>query len=281
MNATAIWEESIAAATAIENPSHPIARRVRDILRAGSSARRTVLIDDEENIVQALRSGVRLESLYFAEHGPVVNEEVLAATISSRIPVHRVSVSTLAAIFGPEKRTRVFALADRPRPRTLADLARMEGDVVVLDGVRLAGNIGAITRSAAALGAAGVILIDSGITSTYDRRLIRASRGLVFSLPVVLSTHQQVADFLRETSIMLVGLAADASAPLAELSEIPGRLALLLGSERAGASEALVALASRHYTIPIDPGIDSLNVSVAGAIALYERGRGTQAHAHP
>lgn len=264
---------SISAPAAIDAPSHPAVRRLRDILRAGAAVRRTIVVEDEENIVQAVRRGVRLDSVFLARGADLGAREVADAVRSQRVPVHRLSGPAATAVFGSERRSRVLALIDRPPARSLADIAAASGDVVILDGVRLPGNIGAITRSAAALGAAGIVLVDSGLTSIWDRRLIRASRGLLFALPIVQATRAEVAAFAAETSLILVGLAAGAAAPLTGLSQLPDRLALLLGGEREGASAELTALCARQFAIPTDPDVESLNVSVAGAIALYERGR--------
>jgi tRNA G18 (ribose-2'-O)-methylase SpoU len=142
---------------------------------------------------------------------------------------------------------------------------------VILDGVRITGNIGAIIRSAVALGAAGTVLVDSGLASAYDRRVIRASRGLSFAHPVVLATREDVAALLASSSATLVSITGEATAPLAGLARIPGRVALLFGGERAGASAGLDALAARRFAIPMTPGVESLNVSTAAAIALYAR----------
>lgn len=273
---TAPSADSLTLDAVIESSADPVARRVREVLRAGSRARNTILIDDEENIMQALRSGARLDGVYVTHHPTVLTTEVLAAVRSDRIPIHRLADTVAKELFAGDKRARVFALAAHPRQHTLDHLARRAGDIVILDGVRLAGNIGAITRTAAALGGAGIAVIESGLASVYDRRLIRSSRGLVFALPVVLASRGEMHRFLRDASATLVSLAADATTPLTELATVPGRVALLLGSERTGASHELDALATHRYAVPMSHGVESLNVSVAGALALYVRGTATR-----
>lgn len=259
------------AEAVIERVSDPLARRVGDVLRAGNRARRAILIDDEENVLQAMRSGIRVEAIVLSRDVRALGPELAGAARAHGARIRRIDEAVTAALFGRGKRARVFALAACPRKHTLDDIAARPGDILVLDGVRLAGNIGALTRSAAALGAAGIVLIDSGMTSVYDRRLIRASRGLVFALPVVLAAPADLPGFLDRAGAGLVGLAATADVPLAELARMPGRVALLLGGERCGASRELEALAERRLAVPMSPGVESLNVSVAGALALYER----------
>lgn len=251
---------------------NPVARRVADVLRNRSAKPKIFLIDDAENIDQALRSGIRLDSLYVTE-GQELPGSIAAATYSSRVPVHVLAVSVAKSLFGGEKRARTFALAHAPQQPPLHELPGRPGDVVVLDGVRVVGNIGAITRTACALGAAGVVLIDSGLKSPLDRRLVRASRGLVFTVPVILATRSEFNAYVQREGLILASLTADATEPLSSIRDVPGRLALVLGGERDGVSTELDSLTSHRYAISMTPDVESLNVSVAAGIALYEHRR--------
>lgn len=257
------------AVEAIDSPRHPAVRRVTDILRAKTRNPKTVVVDDEENILQAIRSGIRLDSLYFTQ-----DVEAAADTIRGRardpLPGYLLSNDVAKGLFGGEKRSRMFALATAPKPSRLSDLLTRSGDIIVLDGVRLVGNIGAITRTASALGAAGIVLIDSGLSTVLDRRLVRASRGLIFALPVAIATRQEVSDFLQREHIPAAVLAADAQQPLSAIKELDERVALVMGAERIGHSDELAATAQRQYSIPMSSEVESLNVSVATALALYE-----------
>lgn len=261
-----------AADGVIDSIRHPVARRVADVLRSRSATPRVFVIDDEENIVRAVRCGVRLDSLYVTGSMAAAPASILAA-VAHAVPCRVLSESVAGNLFGAERRSRVFALAHRPPQPRLRDLSARRGDVVVLDGVRLVGNIGAITRTACALGAAGVVLVDSGLTTVLDRRLIRASRGLVFAIPVVLASRDEFCDYARRAELALATLSAQATEPLSSIRAAPGRLALVMGGERPGVSDELDALASVRYSIPMTSDVESLNVSVAAGIALYEHRR--------
>lgn len=255
----------------IDSPHHPAAARVADVLRSRSSRPRTLVIDDEENIAQAIRAKVTIIAVCTS-----VSELDDALGLQKKAPsadVHVFTDEVMSSLFGHERRSRVFALAHAPRPASWRDIADAPGDLVVLDAVKIAGNIGAIIRSSCAFGAAGVVLVDSGITSIYDRRLIRASRGLLFSIPVLLATASEVETFLRAERMLLASMTADATSPLTAIAATAERVAILMGSERRGASDALTAIAGQRYAVPMAPGVESLNVSVAAAIALYERRR--------
>lgn len=241
---------------------------VRAVLRGRRAGRGLFLVDDPENIDQAVRAGVRVLKIF---HTSEVPPRAPDGSAFRGVPHARVPADVAKDVFGVERSSRVFAVARRPRAHGLDALARRDGDVVVLDGVRLAGNIGAVVRSSAAMGAAGVVLVDSGLTTVTDRRLVRASRGLVLSLPVVLATAEDVVEFCRAADLPLVVADAEAAQPVHALGAVTRRVALVFGSERRGCSEELRARAAGAVTIPTAPHVESLNVSVAAAITLFCR----------
>jgi rRNA methylases len=261
-------------AQAIDSVRHPVARRIADVLRNRSNKPRVFVIDDAENVEQAIASGIRLDSVYVT-HSAASDLSTLLP-VDDDVPKYILEDRVAGELFGDQKRPRVFALARAPRTPVLDDLRGTRGDLVVLDGVRLVGNIGAITRTACALGAAGLILLDSGLRTTLDRRLIRASRGLVFFLPIVLAERRECTEFLRHERISIATLSADAESPLRWLRSVADRVAIVLGSERDGVSHDLDQLANHRYSIPMTPGVESLNVSVTAGIALYEHGAGQE-----
>lgn len=253
----------------IDSAKHHAARRVADVLRSRSANPRTILIDDDENIVQAVRSGVTLDALYLTPSAaPFIGG--VPEIGSAEVPKHILADDVAQQLFGAQKRSRCFALARAPRPPKLHHLCDLRGDILVLDGVRLLGNIGAIVRTACAFGAAGVVMIDSGLSTPWDRRLIRASRGHVFSLPVITAAWEQFMSFIDQESIAIASLSADAPEPLRSIRSAPERLAIAVGSERTGVSQRLNTRKSYEYAIPLAGEVESLNVSVAAGIALYE-----------
>lgn len=259
------------SAAVIDDARHPAVRRVADVLRSRAPKARTILIDDEENIIQAVRAGVEIITLYFS--ADLFEDASRSRLVGSAADVQVLSREVLRGLFAGEKQSRMFALARAPKTASWRNFSSRQGDLLVLDGVRIPGNIGAILRSASAFGAAGVVLLDSGLTSIYDRRLIRSSRGLVFTIPVMNCTHGDLATFLHTEQIPLAALTADATDLLDAINQVPTRLAILMGSERAGPSDVLAHKAKYRYGVPMMPGVESLNVSVAAGIALHERHR--------
>ncbi|RGE20718.1 TrmH family RNA methyltransferase [Leucobacter sp. wl10] len=267
--------EAIAAETgapgrvqSIDSARHPVARRVADTLRNRSQKPRVFIIDDRENIEQAVACGIRLDSLYAA--ASAAEDRFIFAADHPRTPLYILGDAVIGRLFGEQKRARVFALAHSPRRPRLRDLSRNSGDVIALDGVRLIGNIGATTRTACGLGAAGVVLLESGLRTVLDRRLIRASRGLVFATPVVTATREEFAGFVHREGLPVAALSAGATEPLNAIRSVQERLVISLGGERDGLSPEMAALATHRYAIPMASRVESLNVSVTAGIALYE-----------
>ncbi|HET6884353.1 MAG TPA: RNA methyltransferase, partial [Pirellulales bacterium] len=131
-------------------------------------------------------------------------------------------------------------------------------------------NLGAILRISAALGADAVVL-GRRCADPFSRRVLRVSMGAALRLPLV-ETDDLAADLSKLRSdwqYQLIATVLDRDAePLANMSRSP-RVALLFGSEGHGLERSLVALCDRRATIPMQEGIDSLNVAVAAGICLH------------
>ncbi|WP_265445835.1 TrmH family RNA methyltransferase [Flexivirga meconopsidis] len=256
----------------ITDRSDPAVQRLTDLNRKARGPVRSLLIEDFDPLLQAIRSGLDFVEVYGLQ-GADFPDEIREACDDRRIPVRLLSTELAGEIFKIEKKPKVFGIAHLPKPARLRDVADNRQDLVVLDGVKIVGNIGAIIRSSFAFGVSAVVLIDSDLPSIADRRLVRASRGYVFSLPVILATRQQLASFLQDqaSGVRLATFDAHAETQLEELAGIPDRLALVLGSERFGPSSELHRGSALEVSIPMNPDAESLNVSVSAGIAMYTR----------
>ncbi|MDR1118085.1 MAG: NshR/TsnR family 23S rRNA methyltransferase [Bifidobacteriaceae bacterium] len=254
----------------VEELSDPRAQRLADLAKPGRANAKAVLIEDPETLLQCLRSGVDFLEVYHQADRPP-QPELAELCAARRVPLAPVAPAVVNRVFKADRKPHVFGAALVPRPATLGRLLEAPGDIVVLDGVRITGNIGAIVRSATALGAAGVVLLDSGIASVADRRLLRASRGHVFSIPVVLAEAPQLLAFLETNRIPALVFGASAEMGLADAVRDPGRHALVFGSERQGPSALLRGARATPVSVPMTRGVESLNVSVCVGVALHER----------
>lgn len=116
--------------------------------------------------------------------------------------------------------------------------------------MKIVGNIGAIVRTSFALGAAGIVLVDSDLTTIADRRLIRASRGYVFSLPIVLASRADAIAHFRRTGVPLIAFDTEGDLAVSDLRDADEQLALVLGSEKTGTSRSFESIASHCVSIP-------------------------------
>jgi 23S rRNA (adenosine1067-2'-O)-methyltransferase len=254
----------------IANPSDPAVQRIIDVTKPSRSNIKTTLIEDIEPLMQCIAAGVEFIEVYGSDSTPF-SSELLDLCRRKNIAARLIDSSIVNQLFKGERKPKTFGIARVPRPARFSDIASRSGDVVVLDGVKIVGNIGAIVRTSLALGASGIVLVDSDITSIADRRLQRASRGYVFSLPVVLSNREEAIAFIRDSGIQMMSLSADGEVSVKDLGDSPDRLALLLGSEKGGPSDQFEKASSASVSIPMISSTESLNVSVYLGIALHER----------
>lgn len=164
----------------------------------------------------------------------------------------------------------VVALFRRPPRPSVAELFSRCRRVVVLEAVDNPANVGAIVRNAAGLGWDGLVL-DHTSADPLARRSLRVAMGTAFTLPHARTTDlagDLALELTRTDGFDLVALTPDAAA--IELDSVtPGeRMAVLIGSERAGLSRGLLDLAT-PVRIPMAAGVDSLNAAAASAIACY------------
>ena len=163
----------------------------------------------------------------------------------------------------------IIALFDRPARPTVAELAATSHRLVIVEAVDNPTNIGSIIRNAAALGWDGLIL-DHTSADPLSRRSLRVGMGTAFSLP-----HARTIDLAGElrdlAGIEFYAMTPDPDAvPIGSFT--PGdRIAIMIGSERSGLSDELLALAT-PVRIPMAAGVDSLNAAAATAVACFALG---------
>jgi tRNA G18 (ribose-2'-O)-methylase SpoU len=199
-------------------------------------------------------------------------DELLADLDDTPAPYFVVSAELMAEVVGFHLNRGVLATADRVAFPPVADLLDSVTSVAVLEGVGDHENLGAIFRNAAALGV-GAVLLAEGCADPLYRRSIRVSMGTALLVPFVqLSlSWPSATDLLHSKGFILAALTPRPDASELRASGLAGRrVALLLGSEGPGLTEAALTAADLRVRIPMAPGVDSLNVATAGAIAFAE-----------
>ena len=188
----------------------------------------------------------------------------------SEVTVVLVEREVLAEAAGFDVHRGVLAFVDEPAPAALATLMREARTLVVVEGLNDAENLGALMRSSWALGADALVL-DPTTLDPYGRRVVRVSMGAALDLPIARAeSWPDVLTRLRDEGVVIMALTPHAEAvPLRSLEIEPERrVAVLVGAEGPGLSEAALRSANVTVRIPMRPGVDSLNVTHAAAIAL-------------
>jgi TrmH family RNA methyltransferase len=140
--------------------------------------------------------------------------------------------------------------------------------LLICEGVEKPGNLGAMLRTADAAGVTAVIATDPG-TDWGNPNVVRASKGAVYALPVVSADTGEVLAWLAERDIPVLAATPEGAAVYTEL-DLRGPLAIAVGEEKHGLSQAWLDAARWRALIPMSGLVDSLNVSTSAAILLYE-----------
>jgi len=236
-------------------------------------------------VVEALRARVPVRTLYVAEQTDRDDRlrEVFAYAAEHGTGVLEVSRAELDRLTGGAVHQGVAARVpayDYAHPDDLLTAAADAGEpalVVALDGVTDPRNLGAVVRSAAGLGAHGVVVPErrsAGMTAGAWK----ASAGAAARLPVARATNlsRQLAAY-SGAGLSVAGLASDGEIGVGDLALADGPLILVVGSEGGGLSRLVRQACDVTVSIPMASRLESLNVGVAAGIALYEiaRRRGT------
>ena len=199
----------------------------------------------------------------------------LGAEIIARcgdIPVYTAEDGVLADLTGFKlQRSWVLCAMRRPAPRNMTDVLTNARRIAVLEGITEPSNVGAIFRSAAALGADGILLTPT-CCDPLHRRAVRVCMGSVFLVPWAWTDEALGFPELRAAGFCTLGLALRDDCLTLDDPALPGipRLAVYLGTEDTGLTENAIRNCDHIAKIPMAAGIDSLNVAAAAAIAFWQ-----------
>jgi TrmH family RNA methyltransferase len=242
-------------------------RRTRDELGV-------TLIDGYDELLLALDAGVRPESVY---HCPAYGDDRADGRVDEPVLVSREVFAKISYREHPDG-----WLAVVPSPAVPLGSLTLPANplVLVCEAVEKPGNLGAMLRTADAAGVAAVVAA-AAVTDWGNPNLVRASKGTVFSVPVASGDTAEVLAWLAAHGVAVVATSPDAAddATLDRI-DLTGAVALAVGAENVGLSPELLAAAQHAVRIPMFGRVNSLNVSAAAAIGLYEAVRQRRAGAY-
>jgi TrmH family RNA methyltransferase len=254
--------------TSLTNARVKAAVRLRD--RREREATGLTLVDGARELWRAMDAGVDLFEAFVCEENvrSAEAEDVVERLRGGPATVVDVSPTVLAKIAFGDRSDGVVAVVRAPKV-TLDDLDPPANPlVVVVESVEKPGNLGAILRTADGAGASALIAADP-LTDLFNPNAIRASLGTIFTVPVATTTTAELLDWLAAHGIMPIAARVDATTHYTDV-DLRGPVAIVLGSEAGGLSDAWNDPRVLPVRIPMLGAADSLNVSVAAAILLYE-----------
>ncbi len=230
--------------------------------------RENIIIAESENVIlSALEMGARpLSLLMERRHTVGKGRRVMEAC---RVPVYTGEDELLESITGFRLSRGILCAMERPRPQMPENVVSHARRIAVLENVVDANNVGALMRSAAALGVDGVLLNES-CCDPYARRATRVSMGAVFRIPWAVA--REPLALLKQVGFMTAALALreEAISIRDERLKKAEKLALFLGAEGDGLREETILGCDVAVIIPMSHQVNSLNVAAAGAVAFWE-----------
>jgi RNA methyltransferase, TrmH family len=217
---------------------------------------------------EAIRSGLRFRAVFFSESA-VPRAEKLLSQLGAQVETLLLADKLLSSAVPSDAPQGVAALVRWKQLSREDVLAKSPaGPILVIAGVQDPGNLGTILRSAEAFGAGGVLL-GEGTVSPYNPKVVRASAGSVFRVPLARAKLSQSLGWMKDHGLRLIGTASHKGTPL-DQAKMAGPLAIFVGSEGSGLPRDLIKEMNDMVAIPQVPQVESLNVGVAASIVLYE-----------
>jgi TrmH family RNA methyltransferase len=254
--------------SSLQNPRIKQLVRLRD--RRPRDEAGVFLVEGYREIRRALEKKVPLAELYYSPAWFLGENEpdLIASAQAAGARLFELSKDTFAKVAYRERPDGLLAVAPQWR-KTLDDLVLPPVPfLLVVEAIEKPGNLGTILRSADAAGCQGVIVCDP-VTDLFNPNVVRASTGVLFSVPCVVEQSSTVLAWLRGRGIRSIAT-TPAATTLYSSADLRGPLAIVMGSEQYGLSEFWLTHADLPVRIPMAGQADSLNVAMATIITLFE-----------
>ena len=216
-------------------------------------------------IQRALSAGYEALSFFIEE----TKTDEVADLAPDEVPIYAAAENIMQDITGYSLTGGVLAAMRRKNPIDVTDVTQQANNIVILDDIENPTNVGAIFRSAAALGA-DAILLTEGCSDPLYRRAARVSMGTVFQIDWTYIRQSDIT-LLKDEGYAILSLSlGENSVQLQDVHIDTKKRAIVLGNEENGISEDVLDMCDINAVIPMKNGVDSLNVAAASAVAFWE-----------
>ena len=267
----------------ITSLQNPLVKAVAGLNRRRERQREGLfLIEGERELRHAVGGGIVLEKVLCCEELLVGNERLTdlaeVSKLVGKAEVVQVSAQVFAKIAYRDGGGGVLAVGRIPAGDIGEVKLGEEALVLVVEGLEKPGNLGALLRTADGAGVDAMIVCGEGV-DLYSPNVVRSSLGALFTVKVLALTFEQTREWMTANNIRAIVTSPAAEQDYCQV-DYAGRVALVLGSEKAGLSARWLDGGGEAVRIGMTGAMDSLNVSCSGAILLYEAVRQRNARAN-
>jgi TrmH family RNA methyltransferase len=227
------------------------------------------VVEGKKEIRMALEAGYKIGNLFFCDE--LISQAELKTFDTSDKLIIPVSKEVFDKIAIRENSGGLLAVAEQKIHRLDGIQLGKNPLLLILESVEKPGNLGAILRTADAAGVDAVIICDPQ-TDFYNPNVIRSSIGCIFTNQIASATSEETLEWLKENNIQSYCTYLGASKPYHEV-DYTRPCAVVLGTEATGLSNIWIANAAQNVIIPMQGTIDSMNVSTAAAVVIFEARR--------
>jgi len=256
--------------TSAVNPRIKEAVRIR---QRHTHEQNLLVIEGRRTIETALEAGVDIREVFFTDRFGSQSEcrAILSRLGKKGSKIFAVADHVLTKITDTETPQGVAAVVSYEIYSLDNFPAQKSPLYAVAGGIQEPGNLGTIIRTADAAGAAAVIILE-GTCDVFMPKVIRATAGSIFHIPIAQAAEGHFLKWLRRRKVLLAAASADAAMSLFD-AKLTSPVAFVFGNEAHGVSKAIKDAADLSLKIPIYGKAESLNVATAAAVCLYEAAR--------
>jgi TrmH family RNA methyltransferase len=253
--------------TSAQNP------KIKNILALEKPKERKIqnlfVIEGTKELSLAVQSGYKITSVFFCPE--IIDSKELQAIVKHEQLLIPVQQNVFNKIAYRESTGGIIALAEQKEHRLASVKVNPDPLILVLEAVEKPGNLGAVLRTADAAGVDAVIICDPRV-DFYNPNVIRSSVGCVFTNQIASAPSEETVRWLQKNNISIYCTYLKASKPYHQI-DYTTPCAIIMGTESQGLSEYWTKNSTENIIIPMQGKVDSMNVSTAAAVVIYEASR--------
>lgn len=260
--------KNILTITSAQNP------RLKEVIKLRDHAYRQqmglTIVEGFRELTCAIKAKVTCESVFFVSDRLDSKQEILLKKLQQdNVQLNELGVKLFEKISFGNRKEGLLAVIRQPKLPLLEDLKEIKNPFyVIVQGVEKPGNLGAILRTCDAAGVDALFVCEA-MTDVFNPNVIRASLGTVFFVNLLTTTSAQVLQFLKQRQVSCVAAFPEAQQNYTKV-DFTKKVTIVLGSEHQGLSDLWQKEVQQKISIPMRGQVDSLNLSTATAILLYE-----------